>query len=63
MKVLIVDNSLFLRERLASMISELPETEIIGQAENSQQGINSIRILMPDVRIMPESMKSICTLN
>jgi len=52
MKVLIVDDSHLLRERLTVMISELPEIEIIGQAENAQNAINSIRILKPDVTIL-----------
>jgi DNA-binding NarL/FixJ family response regulator len=52
MKVLIVDDSHLLRERLTAMISELPEIEIIGQAENAQNAINSIRILKPDVAIL-----------
>ncbi len=52
MKVLIVDDSILLRERLTAMISELPEIEIIGQAENAQNAINSIRILKPDVTIL-----------
>ena len=52
MKVLIVDDSILLRERLTAMISELSEIEIIGQAENAQNAINSIRILKPDVTIL-----------
>ena len=40
------------------MISELPEIEITGHAENAEKAINSIRILKPDVTIsdirMPE---------
>lgn len=52
MKVLIVDDSVLLRERLTAMISELPEIEIIGQAESAENAINSIRILKPDVTIL-----------
>lgn len=49
MKILIVDDSTLLRERLTAMISELPEIEITGHAENAEKAINSIRILKPDV--------------
>ena len=52
MKILIVDDSYLLRERLTAMISELPEIEIIGQAESAVNAINSIRILKPDVTIL-----------
>lgn len=52
MKVLIVDDSHLLRERLTTMISELLEIEIIGQAESAEKAINSIRILKPDVTIL-----------
>jgi len=52
MRVLIVDDSHLLRERLTALISELPEIEIIGQAESAEKAINSIRILKPDVTIL-----------
>jgi len=52
MKVLIVDDSILLRERLTAMISELPGIEVIGQAESAENAINSIRILKPDVAIL-----------
>lgn len=56
MKVLIVDDSILLRERLTAMISELPGIEVIGQAENVENAINSIRILKPDVAILDIQM-------
>lgn len=52
MKVLIVDDSILLRERLTAMISELPGIEVIGQAESAEKAINTIRILKPDVTIL-----------
>ncbi len=52
MKVLIVDDSILLRERLTAMISELPGIKVIGQAENAENAISSIRILKPDVTIL-----------
>ena len=52
MKVLIADDSVLWRERLTAMISELPGIQVIGQAENAQNAINSIRILKPDVTIL-----------
>jgi len=52
MKVFIVDDSALVRERLIAMISEHPEIEITGQAENAQEATNSIRKLKPDVAIL-----------
>ena len=52
MKVFIVDDSALVRERLIAMISENPEIEITGQAENAQEATNSIRKLKPDVVIL-----------
>jgi DNA-binding NarL/FixJ family response regulator len=52
MKVLVVDDSVLLRERLVSMISELPEIAKIGQAQNASQALNSVQKLNPDVVIL-----------
>ncbi len=52
MKVFIVDDSALVRERIIAMISEHPEIEIIGQAKNAPEGINSILKLKPDVVIL-----------
>lgn len=52
MKVFIVDDSALVRERIIAMISEHPGIEIAGQAENAQEGINSILKLKPDVVIL-----------
>ena len=52
MKVFIADDSAVVRERLIEMLSELPEIEIIGQAEDGLETINSIPKLKPDVVIL-----------
>jgi DNA-binding NarL/FixJ family response regulator len=52
MKVLVVDDSALLRERLVSMISELPEIAKIGQAQNASQALNSVHNFNPDVVIL-----------
>jgi DNA-binding NarL/FixJ family response regulator len=52
MKVLVVDDSALLRERMVSMISELPEIAKIGQAQNASQALNSVHKLNPDVVIL-----------
>jgi DNA-binding NarL/FixJ family response regulator len=52
MKVLVVDDSALLRERLVSMISELPEVTSISQAQDSSQALSTVQKLNPDVVIL-----------
>jgi len=52
MKVFVVDDSALVRERLIGMLSEIPEIEIAGQAQNAQEAMESIRKLKPDVAII-----------
>ncbi|TEU03379.1 MAG: response regulator [Candidatus Aminicenantes bacterium] len=52
MKVLVVDDSALLRERLISMISELPGVTAIGQAQDAREALNSVQKLIPDVVIL-----------
>jgi DNA-binding NarL/FixJ family response regulator len=52
MKVFIADDSALMRERLATMLSELPGLDIVGQAGNGVDAINAIRTLLPDAVIL-----------
>ena len=52
MKVLIADDSELMRERLVTMLSELPNIEIIGQARDGMEAIDFIQTLKPDVVIL-----------
>ena len=52
MKVFIADDSTVVCERLISMLSEIPEIEIAGQAQNAHDAIESIRKCKPDVAII-----------
>ena len=52
MKVFIADDSAVVRERLIDMLSELPDVEIVGQAEDGLQATNLIEKLTPDVAIL-----------
>jgi DNA-binding NarL/FixJ family response regulator len=52
MKVLVVDDSALLRERLVSMISELPGVTSISQAQDSSQALSTVQKLNPDVVIL-----------
>lgn len=54
--VFIVDDSPVVRERLVTMISELPNVEIVGQADIAFEAINSIRKLRPSIVVLDISM-------
>ena len=51
-KVFIVDDSKLVSDRLIVMISELPGIEVVGQAKNAQEAIDSIQKLKPGVVIL-----------
>jgi len=51
-KVLIVDDSAILRERIIRTISEIPGVEIVGEAETSQEAIEAIQDRKPDVVLL-----------
>ena len=51
-KVFIADDSRIVREHLVTMLDELAEVEIVGQAENVAEAISAIRKLQPDVVIL-----------
>lgn len=52
MKVFIADDSAAIVERLITMLSELPQVEIIGHAQDAREAIKAIRQLNPDVVIL-----------
>ena len=56
MKVLIVDDSELMRKRLSEMISQVEGVEIVGKAERSQEAIEAIQKLKPNVVILDIKM-------
>ena len=54
--VFIVDDSPVVRDRLVAMISELPNVEVVGQADIAFEAIDSIRQLRPAVVVLDISM-------
>jgi DNA-binding NarL/FixJ family response regulator len=52
MKVLIVDDSAIVGERLASILSEFTEIEILEQVKDGLEAVERIRTLKPDVVIL-----------
>ena len=56
MKVLIVDDSAILRERLEGMLSEMPKVETISQAKGSLEALESLHKVKPDIVILDIQM-------
>ena len=52
MKVLIADDSALVRERLVGMLSQFDQIEVIGEAQDGLEAIDSIWKLSPDVVIL-----------
>jgi two-component system chemotaxis response regulator CheB len=48
-RVLIVDDSRFVRQAVARMLNSAPDIEVVGQAADGRQGIEKARELRPDV--------------
>lgn len=52
MRVFIADDSRVVRERLIALLSEVPEIEIAGHAQDAREAVGSILRLKPDVVIL-----------
>jgi DNA-binding NarL/FixJ family response regulator len=52
LKVFITDDSVLVRERLVGLLSELETVELVGQAENAPEAVETIQRLRPDVVIL-----------
>jgi len=52
MKVFIADDSAIVRERVISILSDLDDIEIIGEAQNADEAVENVLKLKPDVVIM-----------
>jgi DNA-binding NarL/FixJ family response regulator len=55
--LLIVDDSEIMRERLKTMLSEVPKVETIDRAKNPQEAIEFVNKLHPDAVIMDVQMQ------
>ncbi len=56
MNIVLIDDSLLVRERIANIISELPGVKVIGEAGNSLEAIEVVRKTKPDVVILDIKM-------
>ncbi|MBM7613680.1 protein-glutamate methylesterase/protein-glutamine glutaminase [Alkaliphilus hydrothermalis] len=62
-KVLIVDDSAFMRKILSDMLSSDPEISIVGIARNGQEAIEKVQLLKPDIVTMDVEMPIMNGLN
>lgn len=58
MRVFVVDDSSLVRERLIALLSEVEGVDVVGAADNADEGIDSIRKLKPDVAVLDIRMPS-----
>src|SRR4051812_6925005 len=56
MRILVVDDELPARERIKQLLNELEGCEVIGEASNGQQALQSCQQLKPDVVLMDVRM-------
>ena len=52
MRVFIVEDSPVISERLATLLSDMPAVEVVGQAEDVAEAVESIRMIRPDAVIL-----------
>ena len=58
-KVLIVDDSAFMRNALATMLSSDPEIKVIGTARDGVEAVEKTALLKPDIVTMDVEMPHI----
>ena len=51
-KILIVDDSALFRSHVRDLLTEEPDLEIVGEAENGLEAIKKVRALEPDLVLM-----------
>ena len=51
-RVLVVDDSKVIRDRLRGILNDLPGATVVGEAEDGRQGVRMVEDLRPDVVIL-----------
>jgi two-component system, NarL family, response regulator NreC len=55
-RILLVDDHAILRDGLRALLSYYPDIEVVGEAEDGQQAIDSVEQLAPDIVLMDIAM-------
>lgn len=55
-RVLIADDSAFMRKLISEIISSHPSLEVVGTARNGQEAVEKVRLLKPDVMTLDIEM-------
>src|SRR5277367_639524 len=55
-RILITDDHALMREGVRAILSNFPEWEVCGEAENGQEALDQVRKLKPDLVILDISM-------
>lgn len=55
--IVIVDDHEIVRKGLCSVLMEAPDFEVVGEAENGQEGLDLLRTLKPDIALIDIRMK------
>jgi DNA-binding NarL/FixJ family response regulator len=58
MKILLVEDSRVLRERLRSLIAELPHAVVVGEADNERDALHCLSTYRPDTLVLDLKLKS-----
>jgi DNA-binding NarL/FixJ family response regulator len=56
MRIFIIEDSTEVRERLRDMLQRISHVELVGEAENENEAVRSIRNVQPDVVIVDFSL-------
>ena len=59
LRVLVVDDSVVVRQRLRLMIEEQALVEVVGEAADGQQGLEAVRRLRPDAMVLDLWMRGV----
>ncbi len=58
-KVLVIDDSVFMRQMISDVLAEDPEIEVAGHASNGKDGIEKAKNLLPDVITLDYQMSGL----
>lgn len=58
-RLLLADDHALIRMGVRAMVDELPDFEIVGEAEDGQQAVEKARELKPDIILLDVSMKDV----